>query len=580
MSSHLSRAPSVRRACAVAVVFAFALIGCQRDAPPAEAPPAATTATAPIVADPADWCAGHAIPESMCTKCNPELTAAFKAKGDWCAEHGYPESACPQCNPVTPPGAPARVGDPADWCGGHAIPESMCTKCNPELVAKFKAEGDWCAAHGYPESACPQCNPMQPPGEGAAADWCAGHGLPESKCTKCNPELVAGFKAAGDWCAEHGYPESACPQCNPVAPPGGAKGPIAAGTVIRLRDPSVEGSAGITTAPAREAAMGHGVEATARIDFDRNRVADVRAPVPGLVRTLHVDLGDRVGAGDPLFVLESARIGDLQARRGAARARVGAARANFERQKTLRKGEIASQRQLELARQELEGAEATLRSIDASLRLSGAAKRGGKGEFTITAPIAGEVVRRPAVRGTYARESDALALIADTATMWALVDVPAAEAGAVRVGQPVRVQVEGAEGGVEGMITWVAAEVDPKTRMVTARGELPNPDGRLRAGQFARATVELDGAKGAVTVPVEAVQRFEGASVVFVRTGAGVYEPRVVEPGRRDGERVQVGGGVKAGEAVVTTGAYLLRTELSRDSIGAGCCEVDAPGAK
>ena len=46
-----------------------------------------------------DWCAGHGLPESMCTKCNPELTAGFKAAGDWCAEHGLPESACPLCKP-------------------------------------------------------------------------------------------------------------------------------------------------------------------------------------------------------------------------------------------------------------------------------------------------------------------------------------------------------------------------------------------------------------------------------------------------------------------------------------------------
>ena len=53
----------------------------------------------------------------------------------------------------------------ADWCAGHGLPESKCTKCNPELVAGFKAAGDWCVEHGFPESACPVCNPQAPPGE-------------------------------------------------------------------------------------------------------------------------------------------------------------------------------------------------------------------------------------------------------------------------------------------------------------------------------------------------------------------------------------------------------------------------------
>lgn len=57
--------------------------------------------------------------------------------------------------------APANVkpGSHEDWCGEHAVPESQCTRCNPELVAAFKATGDWCPEHGLPESQCLKCNP-------------------------------------------------------------------------------------------------------------------------------------------------------------------------------------------------------------------------------------------------------------------------------------------------------------------------------------------------------------------------------------------------------------------------------------
>lgn len=57
--------------------------------------------------------------------------------------------------------APAGVvpGSHEDWCGEHAVPESMCTQCDPSLVAAFKATGDWCAEHGLPESQCKLCNP-------------------------------------------------------------------------------------------------------------------------------------------------------------------------------------------------------------------------------------------------------------------------------------------------------------------------------------------------------------------------------------------------------------------------------------
>lgn len=58
--------------------------------------------------------------------------------------------------------APAgyKPGSHEDWCGGHGVPESVCTRCNPKLIPAFKATGDWCAEHGLPESQCKACNPQ------------------------------------------------------------------------------------------------------------------------------------------------------------------------------------------------------------------------------------------------------------------------------------------------------------------------------------------------------------------------------------------------------------------------------------
>ncbi|MBK9258210.1 MAG: hypothetical protein IPM54_00050 [Polyangiaceae bacterium] len=57
--------------------------------------------------------------------------------------------------------APSTVkpGSHEDWCGEHGVPESQCTRCNPELIPAFKATGDWCAEHAVPESQCLKCNP-------------------------------------------------------------------------------------------------------------------------------------------------------------------------------------------------------------------------------------------------------------------------------------------------------------------------------------------------------------------------------------------------------------------------------------
>ena len=470
--------------------------------------------------------------------------------------------------------APAEA--PADWCAGHHVPESKCTQCNPELIATFKATGDWCDEHGFPESVCPICNPQLQPA--ATIDWCVEHALPESKCTKCNPELIATFKAAGDWCDEHGFPESVCPSCNPATPPANAEQAALEARIVRLRAPELEAAAGIRTTPATRVAAAGSVNCTAHIEFDPDRLADIRALVPGVVRRLHVQIGDPVEPGDPLFELDSTDIGAIQAALQTARERVRTAEANLARQLDLRGADIASARQVELAQQELAAAKADSRAARAALNMAGAGSSRA-GRYTITAPIAGTVLRRPAVLGTAAGDDDSLATIADTSVVWALCDVPETFAGQLALGQSLQLSTAAdPDHSFAGPIAWIAAELDPRTRTVTVRADVPNGDGRLRANQFLRGHISTSPSVAVVAVPRAAIQRVGTRELVFVRTDVGVYEPRVIER-RSGGELVQIEGRVAVGDEVVTTGAILLRTEIMPGSIGAGCCIVDTAEA-
>jgi endonuclease I len=86
-----------------------------------------------------------------CSKSEPSKSEPSKA-----------ESAKPKAAPVDVHDhatADVVAGSHEDWCGEHAVPESQCSRCNPDLVAAFKATGDWCDEHGLPESQCLKCNP-------------------------------------------------------------------------------------------------------------------------------------------------------------------------------------------------------------------------------------------------------------------------------------------------------------------------------------------------------------------------------------------------------------------------------------
>jgi hypothetical protein len=76
------------------------------------------------------------------------------------AESGTSGTPAPEVQQSPGHAAPAVTpGSYEDWCEEHGVPETMCTRCDPALAAAFKATGDWCAEHGLPESQCLACNP-------------------------------------------------------------------------------------------------------------------------------------------------------------------------------------------------------------------------------------------------------------------------------------------------------------------------------------------------------------------------------------------------------------------------------------
>jgi cobalt-zinc-cadmium efflux system membrane fusion protein len=407
----------------------------------------------------------------------------------------------------------------------------------------------------------------------ADGDWCAGHGVPESKCTLCHPELIAGFKETGDWCAEHQLPESVCPQCNPER---ADLFPIEQ-RVVRFINPAKEIEVGIATVPVRQAAQAITAHGPARVAFDADRMADLRAVVHGIVKHIHMPLGARVERGQILFTLVSTEIAETQSKLRTAKARARVAKTNLQRQQSLADRNIASRYDVEQAETELETALAEVASAETILTTAGASEAGEPGQFIITAPIAGTLIHRSAVIGALATDETSLGMIADTSRMWVFGDIPEQDARVVHLG--AEMFFSGDDGAqAAGPIAWIGSEVNRETRTVPVRATVANPKGDLRAHQFGRVRIETRQSQAAWLVPAAAIQRVEQKDVVFVRREPGLYAPREV---RRmgSGEWTLVEGRLLEGEQVVTTGAVLLRTEMLPGSIGAGCCEVEPLGA-
>lgn len=505
------------------------------------------------------------------------LCAAALVVVSGCDRKREAKAPAPPVAPVAP--APTKVA----LCE-HGVPAELCTQCIPELAEVFKAQGDWCTKHDVPQSQCLKCNPgLTFDKPIVAKDWCKEHAVPESMCTKCNPKLVAKFIQVGDFCREHGYPESVCPICHPeLVTAAGEKPPsvVAEGTNVRLASPDTAREAGFQTVKVKAERFAHSVSVTGSLSFNHDRLAQLASPGDALVLEVLVDVGQVVTAGQTLVALASSQVGAAQAQAQSAKARLTAARAAVEREEKLLKSGVSTARDVDEARRVLSSIEAEQASALASIRAAGGGTRmGSDGRYVLTAPFAGVVVSRDAISGRTAAAGQVLVSVADPSVVWALLEIPEADAPSVRAGQKVTLVFDGLRGEKrDGKIALVAPIVDPKTRTVRARVDLPNPDRSLRGGTFFRAEIEVAAAHQAILVPRDAVQRAQGRPLVFVKKSAEVYVPVPVELGAGTHERVEIAQGLQAGDEVVTTGAFLLKTEILKDSIGAGCCDED--GAK
>lgn len=340
----------------------------------------------------------------------------------------------------------------------------------------------------------------------------------------------------------------------------------AAPVEVTLGDVAIE-RAGITLGEVTRSSIGGGVGVPAEIQADPAYTTHVASVVASRIMSVEVSVGDRVEVGQLLAVVASGDASASRAALTAARVRRDAARAARDRQTSLVEAGIGARRALLEAEAELASAEAEIRGLSGSLRVLGT---GGGSGVMIMAPIAGVVVERHAVAGEVVEAGVPLFTITDPARLWIVGFVPELDLASATQGAAATLSVAAFRGERwVGHIDYVAPALDERTRTLGVRAVLDVGDPRLRAGLFGRLTIAAAGAEPtALVVPADALARIGGEDVVF----APADEPRTFRPipvrvGRRDGAIVEIVEGLSEGDAIVTAGAFTLRSEFSRGEL-------------
>lgn len=351
---------------------------------------------------------------------------------------------------------------------------------------------------------------------------------------------------------------------------------------VRLT-PEQLASAGIAYGVAERRAAAGVLEATAQIEPAASRMAQLGSRVAGRVAAVRAAEGDRVRVGQELAVIESPEVGQTKADYLTALASAKVTREIADRERTLFERKISAEREWRQAEAEAIRAEAEKEAAETRLHALGLSDRDlealqSERHYTSTvslrSPIAGVVAVRTASLGRVVQPADALFEVVDLREVWLVIDIYERSFSQVRLGQKVEVSTEATGDRVfTGTVANVGAVVEPQTRTVKVRVVLDNPDAALRPGMFASARLQgtaTQATGSGLFVPSAAVQRDGDETVVFVPVGPGEFVRRAITTGEPAGEWLRVRGGVAEGDTVVTTGSFLLKSELRKGELGEG----------
>ena len=316
----------------------------------------------------------------------------------------------------------------------------------------------------------------------------------------------------------------------------------------------------------------------AELQLNGDRVAMVGPRVAGRVAGIVVSMGDRVSNGTVLASIDSPDVGSLLASYTSAQATESVAQRTYQREKDLFARRISSEREVLAAEAALASATSERRSVESRLQALGVPlpTAGSTGPTSallpIRSPIQGTVIERNATIGAPVGPETVLFKLADLSTLWLVAKVPETAMRDIRRGDTVTVKVDALpDQPVSGRVSYIGATVSETTRTVDVRIDVPNGTGQLKPGMFARAQLATHVARersDRLLIPQAAVQELNRKRVVFVPRPDGGFDVREVTVGASVGDDIEVLSGLKAGDTIVTSGSFTLKSQAVRGETG------------
>jgi membrane fusion protein, copper/silver efflux system len=355
-----------------------------------------------------------------------------------------------------------------------------------------------------------------------------------------------------------------------VADRPGMAAPAESSTTMLTVSPEQRARFGIVMVTAERRALVRTVRLVGRVVPAETAARTVTTKVDGFVERLYVDFtGREVRRGEPLFDLYSPMVVAAQQelllavrlRDALGSSPTAEGRANADSL--------------------VEGSRRRLRYWDVDEEQIHEVERSGTTRRVVTfrSPITGTVMEKSVIQGQSIMAGAALFQIADLSMVWLEADVFENDLGDVRAGQHAEVSFDAYPGEpLHGRVTYVYPTVDPVARTGKVRIELPNTANRVRPGMFGSVRIDAPVGNRVIVIPRQAALVTGDRQLVFVEDDMGMLVPRLVTLGTETDSLVEVRTGLRVGERVVATAAFLLDAESNLGAAMAGMAGMDMGG--